>query len=81
MYLPFGPNILELGLVGLTEPVKSFYSIHVTHFYPKCHSQRLVLNPPYNKIQISFLKLHVVELINARQWSQDLYLNFYIWGM
>lgn len=54
MYLPFGPNILELGLVGLTEPVKSFYSIHVTHFYPKCHSQRLVLNPPYNKIQIFF---------------------------
>lgn len=54
MYLPFGPNILDLGLVGLTEPVKSFYSIHVTHFYPKCHSQRLVLNPPYNKIQIFF---------------------------
>lgn len=54
MYLPFGPNILELGLVGLTEPVKSFYSIHVTHFYPKCHSQHLVLNPPYNKIQIFF---------------------------
>lgn len=54
MYLPFGPNILELGLVGLTAPVKSFYSIHVTHFYPKCHSQHLVLNPPYNKIQIFF---------------------------
>lgn len=54
MYLPFGPNILDLGLVGLTEPVKSFYSIHVTHFYPKCHSQHLVLNPPYNKIQIFF---------------------------
>lgn len=54
MYLPFGPNILELGLVGLTEPVKSFYSIHVTHFYPKCHSQHLVRTSPYNKIQIFF---------------------------